>query len=929
MSKAQCNLKMGHLNVRSLLTNFDHLLNQINFNKFDLFAVTETWLNVNIPTALVAIPGYKFFRFDRDGRGGGVGVFVRDQLRCEPVLEEFQRIDGVEYMLLELLVGKFRLLICVLYRVPSGNLKLCIDHMDDLLSYITPLYNDIMLLGDVNVDHAFDNIFAECMTSYNFSQIVSEPTRITQTTEKLIDVIYVNNTDIINHVGTINSDLISDHRTVFCELSLLVGRPEPQVITYRDFKYFSQERFLIDLNAIHWDLIFYMNDIEEKILFLNANILNIFDKHAPYRTSRITKRYTPWITNTIEQMMKDRDKALSRFKRSKNANDYALYKSLRNMVVSAIRREKGAYLQHVQGEGSARQLWKALGNLSIKPPKNNELPYNLRDTEGINQYFASVFSGPNNCPETTEYFMTHKANVDYSFGLELATLEQIKSVVVGLTSNAQGTDQVSAQILKHCTPVILKHITHIVNCCLELGYFPSCWKTSLIRPLPKVNNPANYGDLRPVSVLPALSKVLEKIVYGQLYTYVVQNSILNSHQSGFRKQHSTTTVLVDIVDDIFGATDDGDASLLVLLDFSKAFDTLDHSLLCAKLRYYGLDDTSLKFFVSYLGGRFQRTLVGDTGSGLARVTSGVPQGSILGPLLFLVYTADIFSSVSFSKLRSFADDTQMTYSFNPGSIEQANRDVNSDLRAIEQYANNNNLKLNKDKCSLLIFCSKSRRQDIENNIHLFVNGKRLQHEYKAKNLGVIFDIKLRFTDHVSTVISKCYAALKPLYKNINIINFKLRKKLCETLIFPRINYANIVYFPCLDKITYNRLQRMLNTCCRFVCRLRKFDHISQSYKQLKWLKIDGLYKYYLSVSLHKILSTSSPSYLRDKLQHRMNIHDVNLRYAHKLAMPRYHTTAFRSSFSYNAPFTYNQIKDETKNLPLNSFCKALKKHLLQ
>ena len=525
--------------------------------------------------------------------------------------------------------------------------------------------------------------------------------------------------------------------------------------------------------------------------------------------------------------------------------------------------------------------------------------------------------------------MNSKFNEDLSFQFKLATIEQVSNGINNLKSNAQGSDQISALMLKYCSPVISKHVTHIVNCCLELGYFPECWKLSLIKPLPKTKKPATYGDLRPVSILPALSKVLERIIYNQLYEYVVNNGIINSLQSGFRKGHSTTTVLLNIVDDIFRSTDLGKATLLILLDFSKAFDTLDHSLLCAKLYYHGLDEVSLSFFKNYLSGRFQRVFVEGGVSDFVRITSGVPQGSILGPLLFLIYTADIFNCVSHSSVQAFADDTQIIYSFEPAFTEQACVSVNEDLRAIEQYAENNNLKLNAAKCSMLIFCPKKHRLSMEENVQLFINQTRLQPVKTAKNLGLIIDTKVRFSEHVSMVINKCYAVLKPLYTNISIINFKLRKKLCESFILPKINYANIVYFPCLDTLTLIRLQRMINTCCRFVCRLKKFDHISERLTQLKWFKIRRSYEYHLSVFVHRLLQTSSPSYLRHKLKYRLNVHDLDLRYTHRLALPRFHTAKFKNSFSYNAPTIYNEISDDIKRMSLDSFRKKIKHMIFQ
>nr|CAH7758029.1 unnamed protein product [Callosobruchus chinensis] len=261
-------------------------------------------------------------------------------------------------------------------------------------------------------------------------------------------------------------------------------------------------------------------------------------------------------------------------------------------------------------------------------------------------------------------------------------------------------------MILYCLPVIAKYITHIINCCIEAGYFPQLWKFSLIKPLPKSKSVLTYDDLRPISLLPTLSKVFERFIYFQLFEYVTSKGILPEMQSGFRKGYSTISVLLNVSDYIIRSLDAGLATSLVLLDFSKAFDTLDHSLLLVKLRYFGLDEMCLKLFESYLHNRHQCVFVDNNYSDFQSVTSGVPQGSVLGPLFFIIYTSDMFKVIEHCNIQGYADDTQLYISFDPKSINIANHCINQDLESIYIYASRHNLKLNARKCQVMPFSSR-------------------------------------------------------------------------------------------------------------------------------------------------------------------------------------------------------------------------------
>ena len=233
-----------------------------------------------------------------------------------------------------------------------------------------------------------------------------------------------------------------------------------------------------------------------------------------------------------------------------------------------------------------------------------------------------------------------------------------------------------------CCPLIIPYLTNIVNCCIEKKYFPTSWKIANIMPLPKTKKPVEYKDLRPISILPILSKLIEKVLNMQIREHLDKFKILPPTQSGFRASHSCSTALLKVTDDILSATDKNKLTALILLDYSKAFDRINHQLLLAILHYYGFGEDSLAMIQSYLENRLQRVRIKGKLSTPLNISSGVPQGSILGPTLFTIFTSNLYSYISFCEFHCYADDSQLYLSFDSKNLQEAAQKINADLDSI-------------------------------------------------------------------------------------------------------------------------------------------------------------------------------------------------------------------------------------------------------
>lgn len=906
-NKSNSPLRLLNINVRSLLPSFVNFTQLVN-DTYDIICVTETWLKNEIPSDLISLPGYTFYRKDRQNRvGGGVGVYARSNFQCNIVDVNINNLN-FEYLFLEVTFGVYRLAVITIYRPPQTKQSELVNFVDEIAPQILVNYDYSIITGDLNIDMLKPNLLFSTLHDFGFHQLINEPTRVASTSTTCLDPIFVNSTAVVSKSGTIDSDISDHNRVPFCILNIKTNKNKHIFISIRDYKNLDLHDFENDLNNINWNNIFYIENINDKVRFLESNIVFLFNKHAPLKTIRVSKPPAPWLTDNLKLIYKQRDKAVVRYKRDKTLNNWSHYKELRNFALASTRREKAAYIEKLERDKVSKKLWQGLRNLNIKNSSNDnaKLPPTLCDPNAINDYFVSVFNKSQNCADNTEYYMNNQFS-DKKFEFHLVDQLTIKKIIHNIRSNASGCDGITLQMLQCCLPQILDHITNVVNSCLEAGYFPQPWRESIVCPIPKVSNPEALQDLRPISLLPVVSKVLERVVYVQLSQYLIKNNILPVHQSGFREGHSTTTALLSITDNIARALDKKLAAILIALDYSKAFDVIDHDLLVAKLKFYGCDDIALSFFKSYLWRRTQRVRINCSYSDPKNIISGVPQGSILGPLLFLLYTCDLPASVKESEVYQFADDTQMIYYFDPDDVETASGSISGDLGSIITYSTEHNLIINSNKTKVLLFSSENHRPNIENNINIVISGDHLFFSENVKILGLNLDPSLRFREHIRVILQKCYLRLRLLYANKSILNFKTRKKLADSLVLSIINYCLIVYYPYLDQMSQQRLQRIQNACCRFVCGLRKFDRVSIHIYELKWLKVSFLFKFLLLSFMYRLFKNQVPKYLLEKIIPRNQVHNINIRH-NTLTMPHHSTALFTRSYTFNVVSIYNQFR---------------------
>lgn len=913
------NLNIMHLNVKSLCANFDHFKNFVFSDSWSVVAVGETWLKPNIDSALVNLDGYRFIRRDRVKRGGGVGLYLSEKLKYKVI----KLSDKIEQLWVSVSLPKTKIIIGVVYRPPDFSSTEFLDELDGSISYVSSLCDNIICLGDVNIDLLKSNLmFENFLNDLQLNQLIDEPTRITSSTATLIDILLTNNKSIIKSSGVLDYHY-SDHDAIFCRLGSC--RREPEIIIFRNLRGIDLERLHVLLAGEDLNKIFHIKNIDEKVNFLTHAVLSVFDLLAPIKTIKKSKPSAPWLTDTLKILMKLRDNAKSRYRRTNAPAHFIYYKQLRNLTNSAVKREKKIYFSNIRGD--PRHFWKGLRNMGIVNTKPKpKIPAHLNDPDEMNKFFIQSVPAGNCCnQDLVEFFSTNidSSNSSESFNFKLVESSDISEAIDKIKTNAVGLDGLNLEMIKMCLPVIRDHILNIINSCLLENCFPTSWKIAQVTPIAKSQTVNDYCDLRPISILPTLSKILEHIMNNQIRAYLDVNSLFPSFQYGFRKGYGCVTALLNVTDDIIRATDDDLLTVLVLLDYSKAFDCINHVLLNSICHYFGFSNGACSLIESYLTGRGQAVRVGNALSrSVLNLTRGVPQGSILGPLLFCLYTAMFDKYVQSSKLIAYADDTQLSLSFGIGKMNESIERMNRDLQSVFEISKCYDLALNPTKTKVLLFGPKRLRENCLDSIELKINGVPLEVVQETRNLGLVMDGALRFKSHVSKIIGGAVGGLKIMYQHRSYLSKSMKSELCKSVVLSHLNYCLPVFGPCLDALDLYRLQKVQNSCIRFVFGIRKFDRVSTRLHELGWLNVKNNLILRLASIIHRVLVESRPPCLRNRILLTSQRHNINVRSrSYCITAPRHRTALYERSFTYNSYRIYSRIPERIKLLRNTTFKK--------
>ena len=779
-------------------------------------------------------------------------------------------------------------------------------------------------------------------------QCVTSATRVSPIHEASgLDHYYTTNPQKLSSVATITNGS-SDHKIICATRFSKAIVAHERVTKKRSYKYFNPEAFKLAVRKISWWEIYSSNDVNEAVQKLSDNLTKILDTMAPIKIFQNRTKYAPWLSASTKNWMKLRDQALEKALDTKNLGDFALYRKLRNKIVSILKTEKQAWYLNKIREASTdtSKTWKmvksTLGWSAGGPPNQISVGGQLISkpveiAEEMNHFFVSKIKRiaenlPQSQVDATVLTRTILRNRKCNFSLDYVHPDVVDKVISRMkNSKACGVDDIDPYVLKIARVELVPAITHIVNLSIDQGYFPIAWKTAKIVPLHKNNERTDPKNYRPVALLSIISKILERVIFQQITDYMESNYLLHPSHHGFRSGRSTVTALLEMHDLWIEAFDKKEITATMMLDLSAAFDLVSHDILLKKLELYGFDDRSIKWIKSYLTDRQQCVYIDGVLSQPLLVDIGVPQGSILGPLFYTIFTIDLpevvhhheyleddekwppfnLPSSECGGICAFADDS--TFSVSRTDPADLNHVINEKYRNIASYMSANKLSLNSDKTHLMILTSaRQHRSNGDYGILLNTDSELIHPSSSERLLGVQVSNSFTWNEHILQLVKNLTLKNNGLHKVCKSIDFKTRKILASSLINSQLIYC-IQLYGAAPEYLINYLQVHQNRAARIVSKLDRRTNISELLKQVGWLSVRQMYAYHCLLLTFKTQIQQRPEYFCTKFKERFSYDTRRSRQKMFCTATIPKTETMKKSFFYNSQQLWNSLSLEVKN----------------
>ena len=890
---------------------------------------------------MISLGGYDVIRKDRSRKGGGVCTYLRSsinyKIRNDIVPPE------LEATCVEITKPHSRpFIVTTVYRPPNATSEF-FHHLEHLIKAVDDENKEMHILGDLNCDllkpepDSATKRIKMLYELYQFNQLIDKATQVTMTTSSLIDHMVTNTPEKIASTGVIHTG-ISDHSLIFAIRKIhVVVKQAANTIEIRNMKKFNEQNFLRDLSNQCWDYVyFYADNPNDMWKIWKQLFLEVLNKHAPLQTKRIRSRKTPCLTNDIKNLINTRDSLKRKAVITNVENDWQNYKIARNKVNIELRKTKRDYFSNkIAGQKcNPREAWKTINSLMGRKNKSaivNELSIgdnklsNSRDiAKGFNEFFSNIGPDLASKIDTSNYnFLDYMQNAKSEFTqFELITVDKLYHLLSGLSSNkATCVDKISSKILRIASPIISNSLTYIFNQAVTSCSFPLEWKVAKVTPLYKSGPRNSPGNYRPISVLPIVSKIMERVLYDQLYNYLTKFELLSDCQFGFRKFHSTSTALLDCTNSWYMNMDRKKFNLVVLVDLKKAFDTVDHEILLKKLEIYGIKGPALSLLRSYLANRTQKCQINGSTSSERIIKCGVPQGSILGPLLFLVYINDLPNCLNRTNPRLFADDTNLTATGE--SISVVEMAMNSDLEDLWKWLIANKLSLNVAKTEFILIGSRPMLTQISNeHPKVSIGNKSIKQAKQCKMLGVEIDQHLTWKSNTENICKKVTSGIFALRSLKPFVDKDTLLSVYNSVVRPYFNYCSEVW-DVFGEIQSTRLQKLQNRSARVIMNMGNDVESTVALNALGWEPLKAERK--KAKLMFKLLNGMGPKSLSNLFHYKNEFTDYELRgVSNSLCLPQPHTNSMKKSFMYDGVTLWNSLPKELRDIKSLSCFQLLK-----
>ena len=934
-------------NIRSFNSNFNEF--SIFLNDLptlpDIFTLTETWFMGNISETIDGYHGYHCNRNpETSGNGGGVSVFIKKSLKCKIHLESYENLPEIEFIHIKLNLNplnKYNIL--AIYRPPNGVLmNNFFEKIESILDKISPR-ESIILAGDLNINGLHNNNttnnFIDIMTSYSLSSHITLPTRLNSTGQNGTQIDHIwSNIDRVPVSGVFNSIFTTDHFPNFIIFPSTLEKSNVK-ITFRDHSETCLGNLIDEITpfASTFSASTGHMDFNEKFNFFLEKVTDCYKKCCPLRSKILSsgKIVKPWIDNSLRNKIKRKHYLFKRY--DIGAIPFETYNKFKLQTEKDIKVAERNYFQRKfeNCRGDARNTWKLTNKLLNNCSKTSHNNLSIFDNDVIihdekklcelmNSYFNNV--GLNlaqgiQSTNTDPRAYLPQSNQNSFFFFETDTYE-ICSLVSKFTNKKTSVEKLPIHVLKVIIPLLAPTLAQLFNESMATGTFPETLKMGCVIPLYKSGSRSVRNNYRPITTLSVFSKIFEKLVHKRMISFIKKFKLIPENQFGFQENKCTADAILEFLDNGYESLNKSKHLLTIYLDFSKAFDTISIPILLKKLEHYGFRNQINSWLKSYLTNRKQYVKINNTTSNTLVTKMGVPQGSTLGPLLFILYISDMKQALSNMKVLHFADDSTLYLEIDKSSNYTTH--INRDLESLNEWLLANKLFLNVDKTKYMIIHNRGRPPDLNLNI----GGALINRCNDHKFLGVHIDEQLNFKKHVDSLKSKISRNLGLMRKIKFIVPSSVLRNVYFAFINSHYTYA-ITTYGFSNSIQLSKLKKIIDKSLKLTLDMDNFS--LETCKRNKMLNFELALEFFSLIKIHKILYTQIHPYFSNRLNNYQINHTINTRnntQAH-LTLPHMNYSKCQNAFIYKASQAWNKLplslRDQTNT---RKFKNKLKNHLL-